>query len=256
MRLKISISPKRTAQILVIVTLVLVLASVFAGFIEFALGDQDLPGDRFFVHLFSVRGESNIPTWFASSMLMLCSIILATIALGKKKTREGYVLHWAGLSAIFLYISVDEASRIHELASTPIQTALNTGGVFSFAWVIPGTILVLIFLLAYARFLVALPRETRTLFIVAGAIFVMGAIGMEIIGGRYWEQQGGRDFTYAMMTSIEELLEMLGAIVFIYALLSYMRSHMEEIQVRIDDRKSVGAAVELLARQSTQGDLK
>ena len=162
MKLKISISPKRTAQLLVIAVFLLLFASVIAGFIEYPLADQDFLGDGLLVSLFSLDGEANVPTWFASSILMLCSIILATIALGKKKTGEGYVLHWAGLSAIFLYISVDEASRIHELAIIPLRNALNAGGLLYFAWVIPGMALVLLFLLAYARFLVTLPRQTRT----------------------------------------------------------------------------------------------
>lgn len=92
--------------------------------------------------------------------------------------------------------------------------------------------------------------------IAAGSVFVAGAIRMDLIGGRYLEQQDGADMIYAMMTANEEFLEMLGVIVFIYALLSYLRSHMEVIQLWIDDRETVGVAIEPLAHQITQGDLQ
>ena len=92
--------------------------------------------------------------------------------------------------------------------------------------------------------------------IAAGSVFVAGAIGMDLFGVRYLEQQDGADMIYAMMTTIEEFLELLGVIVFIYALLSYLRSHTEVIQLRIDDRETVGVAIEPLAHQIMQGDLQ
>ncbi len=43
-----------------------------------------------------------------------------------------------------------------------------------------------------------------------------------------------------VMTTVEEFLEMLGIVVFIYALLSYISSYMKDMDLRvriIDDRK-------------------
>jgi hypothetical protein len=38
---------------------------------------------------------------------------------------------------------------------------------------------------------------------------------------------------YGLMTCVEEIMEMVGAIVFIYALLSYIGSHLENIDLRL-----------------------
>ena len=46
-----------------------------------------------------------------------------------------------------------------------------------------------------------------------------GAIGVELIGGRYLELHGVENLTYAMITTVEESLEMAGVIIFIWALL-------------------------------------
>ena len=255
MRLRIPILPRRVARILAIVALFLVVASFIANFIEYGLTEEDFPGDKLFVYLLSAQTEGNIPTWYSSSTLLLCSIILATIAAGKKLAGERFVPHWVGLSLIFLYISVDEASRIHELAVAPIRAAFDPRGFLYFAWVIPAMILVAVFVLAYLKFLAALPKETRRRFLIAGAIFVAGALGMELIGGAYLDQQGRPDLAYAMIASTEEFLEMLGVVVFIYALLSYMGSDMEEVQLIIDNTDPGRAAIEPLTHQSMQEDL-
>lgn len=89
------------------------------------------------------------------------------------------------LALIFLYLSFDEAAGIHELTGPLLKKVINTKGLFNFAWVILGIIMVFIFVVAYRRFIKSLPPKTRNLFIKAGITFVGGAIGMEMLGGWY-----------------------------------------------------------------------
>ncbi len=44
---------------------------------------------------------------------------------------------------------------------------------------------------------------------------------------------GQRNLMYGLMASVEEILEMVGVIVFIYALLSYIGSSLENIDFRL-----------------------
>ena len=78
------------------------------------------------------------------------------------------------------------------------------------------------FVAAYAKFLLDLPSRTRVLFISSGILFVTGAIGFELIGGWYADKHGTGNITYALITTCEELLEMLGIALFIYTLLKYI----------------------------------
>jgi hypothetical protein len=55
------------------------------------------------------------------------------------------------------------------------------GGAIAFFWVVPGTAFVFIVLLAYLRFLAHLPQTTRRLFLLAGALFVLGSLGLEML---------------------------------------------------------------------------
>jgi F0F1-type ATP synthase membrane subunit c/vacuolar-type H+-ATPase subunit K len=100
--------------------------------------------------------------------------------------------------------------------------------------------LVLLFLAGYVRFLVHLPRRVRRLFLAAGGTYVGGALGMELIGGNYasWATQlpysSERYMTYAMITTVEELLEMVGIVVFLHALMLYMCVCMSDVRVHIE----------------------
>jgi uncharacterized membrane protein len=231
--LEVHLSPRRTVRFLFLVVLGLALASLFTKFTVYFL--PDYPLRDFFARRFNVDAEQTIPALYSASALLFCSILLAVIAYAKKVAGERYVRPWGALSIIFLYLSLDEAAMIHERMIGPLRSALNTSGFLYFPWVIPGAIFVLICLLAFLPFLTHLPAKTRRLFLIAGTIFVGGAICIEIFGAPYWELYGNepKNMTYAMIATVEEFLEMLGIVVFIYALLSYMSSYMKGVSLRV-----------------------
>lgn len=76
-------------------------------------------------------------------------------------------------------------------------------------------------------FVFNIPAATRILFFIAGTV-VLGAAGMEMVGGNCGSSQGWSafgtnkvDIVYAMIITLEEFLEMVGIIIFIHALLGY-----------------------------------
>jgi hypothetical protein len=95
------------------------------------------------------------------------------------------------------------------------------------------------------------------LFVLAGAIYVGGALGLEMVGchHRYplhapnptdWE--ASKTMTYAVINHAEEFMEMTGAIIFVYALLSYVRANRLAMVVRCprpraDTVRAIGAKV-------------
>ena len=123
---------------------------------------------------------------------------------------------------------------LHEKVIDPVRSFFNTSGFFYFAWIIPASILVLTCLLVFLRFLLGLPAKTRRLFLIAGTVYVSGCIGMEMLGGYYTELHGEQNLVVAILTTIEEFLEMLGIAIFIYALLWYISTYMKGIAVRIN----------------------
>jgi hypothetical protein len=168
--------------------------------------------------MFSLSYEQNIPTWYSSALLFSCSLLLAVSALFARRSRAGDVRYWWLLAAAFLYISIDEVACIHEEASR----FFALGGVLFFGWVIPAGIIVLALGAAYLRFLLRLPRRTRAQFIVAGAIYVTGALLLELPLGYWTEREGSRNFVYAAIDWVEESLEILGLTLFLLSLLEYL----------------------------------
>ncbi|WP_434041337.1 MULTISPECIES: hypothetical protein [Sorangium] len=169
------------------------------------------------VPLLSLSYEQNVPTWYTSCLLFTCSLTLAIIAAGARRA-GGFVKHWWGLSAAFLYISLDEVVEIHEAASS----WLDLGGALYFSWVIPAAVVVAVFAVAYLRFLGHLPRDTRNRFLLSGAIYVTGALALELPLGYWTEKAGSNNLTYALIDFVEESMEMLGVNLFLLSLVDYL----------------------------------
>lgn len=236
MRIQLSISLKFARQ------LSLVLGLVVAGLATLSLASEALINSSLFSGLlqqggsedgqtavFALNAEGNLPSWYSSSSLLICAVLLALISFASGGTV--YRLQWAGLSLAFLYLSVDEAVSIHEKASSLVGKFLPFEGFSNFAWVIVYAPLTVVFGLIYLGFARSLPAETKRLFVVAGTLYVAGALGMEAIGGLYASLYGELNVIYYLLTQIEEILEMLGVVVFFYALLLYMSFYVKEIRV-------------------------
>jgi hypothetical protein len=141
----------------------------------------------------------------------------------------------AFLSFLFVYLSIDEAVGIHELTIAPLHDALGTGGVFYFAWVIPAILLLGAMGLAYLNFLRHLPGSVSRLVLSAAAIYLVGALGGDIVGGHWVDRHGAQNLTYALMTQVEESLETFGLALFIFALLTHLARAAPRWGIHVED---------------------
>jgi hypothetical protein len=116
-----------------------------------------------------------------------------------------------------------------------------TSGLLYYSWVIPAIVFAVVTFLCYLRFLAHLPKRMKRLLFAAGSIFVMGAIGMEMLSSRLQSPYGWRNWEtipdsikiiIGLQTAVEELFEMIGVVIFVYALLSYVSSYVGEITLQ------------------------
>lgn len=224
------INPNRILKILGAIIFVLALFSTLGQYSAFFLDKQRLLG---FVPEFDLAKENNIPTYFSALLLLSASLLVGLIARLVRKTGALFYRHWLALSLIFAYLSVDEAASLHERLGEPVRYVLDPGGVFTYAWVIPGMGLLALFVLAYGRFFLHLPLRWKALFGGAGALYVLGALGLEMLGAWYASQYGVT-FTLSMITLAEEVLEKGGIACFVYGLLDYVRAHAAGMLLRFD----------------------
>ncbi|MEH2450498.1 MAG: hypothetical protein V7K20_03985 [Nostoc sp.] len=129
---------------------------------------------------------------------------------------------------------MDEAFSFHEILIIPsVRESLHLNPVFYETWVIPGAVLVGVFAFKYLKFLLHLPHKTRYLFLIAAIVYVGGGLGMEMVGGVLRIDFGRRTIISLTGIIVEESLEMVGIVIFIYALLAYLSSLRESIQLKI-----------------------
>jgi hypothetical protein len=187
-----------------------------------------------FVPEFNLGTENNIPTYFSGLLLLSASILLGVIARLKWTVQDAFRRYWAGLAFIFAYLSVDEVASLHERLGEPIRHALDTSGVFYYAWVIPGMGLLLLFGFVYARFFWALDARWKRLFAVSGFVYVAGGLGVELVGGWFVTQFENPGFTNVLIVTVEEVLEMSGVALFIYTLMEYLGASVTAVHILLN----------------------
>lgn len=223
MPFEFNLNPRKVALILGIAAFYLAGQSLVGEYLlENVLGSEASGFIVSLIDLFSVNMEETIPTWYATLLLFVAAVLLGFITAMKQRNRDPYFRHWLGLTIIFLYLSMDEGAVIHEMFVDPLETTFNTTGYLTFAWQIVFVPLVILVGLFYLRFLFHLPPRTRNLLILAGGLYVGGAVVIEAISANQWYLQGGVSFLYLAIATVEELFEMLGVVVFIFTLLSYV----------------------------------
>jgi hypothetical protein len=176
-----------------------------------------------FVPKFDLNRENNIPTYFSSFMLLISAGLLAIVTMSKRRDCAPYSTHWFILMIIFLFLSIDESASFHELLISPLKHILHLSGIWYHAWVIAGFAFVVVFVIFYYRFFLNLPSRTKLYLVIAAFFLVVGAVGIEFIGGAYLDVHGDWTLAYGIMTIIEESFEMIGVLFFIIAILDYIK---------------------------------
>ena len=196
---------------LVITTIVVCLVGLLVELARHFLALEDVA----LVGLLSLSYEGNLPTWYASVLPLVCAALLAWVAAGEPRDR----FHWRSLSLGFVAISIDEIIGLHELLSPLVGTT----GVLHFGWVIPAGALVLALAVVFLGFLRRLDRPTARTFVLAGALYVTGAVACDIPLGWWTSVHGDDNFVYYLIDWCEETLEYVGLTVFACALLTRLQ---------------------------------
>jgi hypothetical protein len=219
--IEFAIDPWQVLRILLLIIGVLVALSTATQAMVYYLPDFPLRDPT--ANLLFVDFERSVPTLYSSVMLLISALLFGTIAHGHRRGGHPYVGHWGTLSLVFSLLALDEFASLHEQTTEPLRALLDIeGGPLWFAWVVPAAIAVALIGIAFARFLGHLPRAARRRLLAAGTLFVGGAIGVELVGASYSAVHGKLDFTYVLIATVEESLELLGGAVLVYALLAYV----------------------------------
>lgn len=188
---------------------------------------------------FNLVNEANIPAWYSAVALLLSALLLTVVAARERQVGGVDARHWAGLALLFYYLSLDEAAQIHEMMK--VFDGLRPTGVFFYSWILVGAAFVGLLGVLYLGFLARLPAATRWVFVLAGSLYVTGALGVEMLESRYhYLNHTWTDLPYGLMVGVEETLEMSGIALFIYGISSYLARSGATVSIRFtDDRRQL-----------------
>lgn len=227
-----TIKPKRVLLILMGIAIFLNVMSLIVWYVPRRF---QIDIGRMF-ELFFVDNENNVPTFFAVLLFIMCGLLLIYIGLITRFKNERFSKLWTILAIGFFYLACDDFMVLHEKLTKPTNVLfryLKISNDIQFSWVIPVVAILILVGIFFIPFFIHLPHRTKILFIVAGAIFLTGAIGMETLGGSIRSVFGPYSREYMIETSFEEFLEMAGPIVFLYSLLDYLSRKAAILKISI-----------------------
>jgi hypothetical protein len=208
--------PGKVCRILIAVSLFLLFAHAAGIFSKFVFGKYYIFG---LVPLFDFDMEKNVPTLFSVCLLMLNAALFAVVWDGGRERKENNRT-WLLLCAVFSFLAIDELSSVHEHLSVAISQRYEATGIFHFVWVVPYGVAVLVVGFAVLPTIWRLSKQIRSWFFLSGAVYVGGALGLEMAGGKYFEiSKKTLDLPYVLITTVEESMEIAGLVILAYALL-------------------------------------
>jgi len=225
--MNIILNRKKIVKFLMIIALLLIFIHTVILCIYYYVGD---PEKFDFVRMFDLDMERNVPTLFSSLIFAISSFLFYLLSRLPKEQEKGSRKYWLGLSFVFIFLSFDESTKIHEQLGDFTERFVDASGFLHYPWVISYSILVLILAAVYLRFFLKMERKIFWSFVLAAVIFLAGALGFELLGANESSQHGTTTVTYSILYTIEESLEMFGVIYLIHILLDLLNSNHIKIE--------------------------
>lgn len=166
---------RKTTTILITAALVMVPVSAIAIYARQELGITRVAGVAYLQILRIDREVNNLPSWYSSSLLLLCSLSIA--AIGARMHQRRLRLRWWTLATLVMLMSIDESVRIHERLGAFVRNLTGLG----VPWIVPAGLLVVVVLIVTREVWREVARNDRLRFAQGAAVFVAGAVGMEVL---------------------------------------------------------------------------
>lgn len=227
----LNFSSGRFVRLLSTLTFLLVLLHIISlGFISYDIN----PFSEVLVEKFSLEGEGNFPAFFSAFILLLAAVLFLTIGSATRLKKEFAWGYWFGLAVIFFFLSLDEATQIHEKLDTDlIWSSFNLTGLVAWPWVILYGSLSLCVGIFYFRFWLGLPGRFRFAFALAAAVYVGSALGFEMLEALEYTTQGGATARFVVLTSLEEIFEMTAIVYLIATQFKYLHTYFPVLHISL-----------------------
>ncbi len=230
----IALGLRRVARFIVAASCIIVALGILREIVVGMVGKDTVLQD---LRQIALDSEHSLPAWYSSLLMLANAGLLAVIATLAGSERQKDATRWWLLVVIFAIMALDEAVSFHEILISPLHDILHTSGLFTFAWVIPGSVVVVALGLYFLPFVLRLPPRTRWMVVLAGAIYVTGALVLEFVGGAEVDAVGWDGVPYIISFIFEESFEIIGLTLFFVALCDHLGRTWPVVDVELDARR-------------------
>jgi hypothetical protein len=225
-----NIQPKRVFNMLLSIVVVLFSAHLLLLWLREAHG-MEL---RALTLLLDLDHEGNIPTLFSVLLFVIAGLQLLAMYRLDRVAGSGR-WQWRLLAWVCFFFALDEGSQIHEKCIEAVHRLM--GGIphalLTYAWVVPYGIATALLIFLIGPFLLRLPKRTLTVIVIAGTMYISGALITEMLEGAATVDGGETSTFYLLLNTMEETLEMVGLVIFNYALLDRLAGLQAGFSLRL-----------------------
>lgn len=215
-------------RVVVIGVVVLAAANLVANLLHAMSGGSR--ATQYLMGWFNLNAEQSVPAWFSSLLLAAVAVAAFAVAVAERSRlgRRVATSAWSLIGAVFLWLSFDEVTGKHERVGFYLRQVMpDVEGVA--VWLLVALPLAGAFALVTIPLLLRLPRAVAGRMILAGALYIAGAAGMESIGAVLIAQgHGPQSPLMVLEVLIEETLEMLATGLMLVTTLRYRASLVTE----------------------------
>ncbi|MGD8200463.1 hypothetical protein ACQE98_07355 [Ornithinimicrobium sp. W1679] len=182
-----------------------------------------------------VAGEQGIAAYWNSALLVLVAVAawVSGVGAARRRTRWG----WWVVAAVVLFLSIDEATQLHERTAQLV----TTNPFPTFPWVVVGIPLAVLLAVVLGLATSTLPAVMRRRLGLALGLYLLGALGFEAMSGYFWRQQ--RPDVSEGFGTLEEALEMVACIYAAHVVVAALLPVRVELRAG-RPRRAAGASAE------------
>jgi len=172
---------------------------------------------------FDFDDEASVPTWISQLLFLLISASAGLlVVLEKIKPRK---ILWGIVSIVALIGSLDEVATLHENVLQSLHLLSfdeSSPTILANAWLFIVPFLLIATVVFVAKATTLLPKRTIRLIVIAATVYLIGAVVTDIVTSSAIADSNSSTFmTEGVLVAIEELLELIGLSIMLYATVDY-----------------------------------
>lgn len=228
-RPSITVTGAGIGALMIAISVAVIALGIFREWYVAAFGTHTAAQD---LHQIALDRTHSLGAWWSSIMLAGGCSLLLLIAVAQRAFDRTMASRWLSLAAVFFVLSIDQGVNMHDAAQDP-QTAFQIGSIWASDWFLPASLACIAVVWYFLPFVAGLNASHGWAFLAAGAIYAVGAFGMETVSFYLANRFGIGSAVYSASGAIGESLKIAAVTIFVTVLLAIIRQDRRHYVLRL-----------------------